>query len=75
MADEDTWLKMNRGYIADLDSLQMTPGRKVQSFPPTEVTPVSICLFLFLNLISLERRLSRQLILSLNLLGYFTLAT
>ncbi|PON65553.1 Kinesin-like protein [Parasponia andersonii] len=39
VADEDTWLKMNRGYIADLDSLQMTPERKVQSFPSTEVTP------------------------------------
>lgn len=44
VADEDTWFKMNRGYIADLDSLQMTPAspaRKVQSFPPQDVTPVS----------------------------------
>ncbi|KAL5558699.1 hypothetical protein UlMin_034910 [Ulmus minor] len=39
VADEDTWLKMNRGYIADLDSLQITPARKVQSFPPSEPTP------------------------------------
>lgn len=43
VADEDTWLKMNRGYIADLDSLQITPGRKVQSFPSSDVTPVSLC--------------------------------
>ncbi|XP_062097637.1 kinesin-like protein KIN-7N [Humulus lupulus] len=41
VADEDTWLKMNRGYIADLDSLQFTPGRKVQPFPPIEMTPSS----------------------------------
>ncbi|KAH7523757.1 hypothetical protein FEM48_Zijuj06G0045900 [Ziziphus jujuba var. spinosa] len=39
VADEDTWLKMNRGYIADLDSIQMTPARKVQSFPSSDVTP------------------------------------
>ena len=41
VADEDTWFKMNKGYIADLDSLQSTPARKVQSFPPQDVTPVS----------------------------------
>ncbi|KAI3465239.1 hypothetical protein Pfo_021902 [Paulownia fortunei] len=35
-ADEDTWMKMNKGFIADLDSLHMTPGRKVQSFPFSE---------------------------------------
>ncbi|CAI9115993.1 OLC1v1017027C1 [Oldenlandia corymbosa var. corymbosa] len=34
-ADEDTWMKMNKGYIADLDSLQ-TPARKVQSCPSEE---------------------------------------
>ncbi|XP_021284617.1 kinesin-like protein KIN-7N isoform X2 [Herrania umbratica] len=39
VADEDTWFKMNKGYIADLDSLQTTPARKVQSFPPQDVTP------------------------------------
>ncbi|KAF3447469.1 hypothetical protein FNV43_RR12655 [Rhamnella rubrinervis] len=39
VADEDTWLKMNRGYIADLDSLQITPGRRVQSFPSSDITP------------------------------------
>ncbi|KAJ4848784.1 hypothetical protein Tsubulata_025768 [Turnera subulata] len=38
VADEDTWLKMNKGYIADLDSIQMTPARKIQSFPPCDVT-------------------------------------
>ncbi|XP_057422885.1 kinesin-like protein KIN-7N [Lotus japonicus] len=33
------WLKMNNGYVADLDSLQTTPFRKVQSFPASETTP------------------------------------
>ncbi|KAL4372379.1 hypothetical protein HN51_017506 [Arachis hypogaea] len=40
VADEDLWLKMNNGYVADLDSLQTTPTRKVQSFPSTDTTPV-----------------------------------
>ncbi|KAL2454392.1 P-loop containing nucleoside triphosphate hydrolase superfamily protein [Abeliophyllum distichum] len=35
-ADEDTWMKMNKGYIADLDALNMTPARKAQSFPSVE---------------------------------------
>ncbi|WKA09796.1 hypothetical protein VitviT2T_027416 [Vitis vinifera] len=39
VADEDTWLKMNKGYVADLDSLQITPARRVQSFPTSEATP------------------------------------
>ncbi|KAK8601013.1 hypothetical protein V6N13_059241 [Hibiscus sabdariffa] len=39
VADEDTWFKMNKGYIADLDLLQTTPARKVQSFPPQDITP------------------------------------
>ena len=41
VADEDAWLKLNKGFIADLDSLQTTPTRKVQSFPFNEITPVS----------------------------------
>lgn len=43
VADEDTWLTMNRGYVTDLDSLQITPERKVQSFPSNDVIPVSLC--------------------------------
>ncbi|CAK7347391.1 unnamed protein product [Dovyalis caffra] len=39
VADEDTWLKMNKGFIADLDSIQTTPARKVQSLPSSDVTP------------------------------------
>ncbi|XP_050214448.1 kinesin-like protein KIN-7N [Mercurialis annua] len=39
VADEDTWMKMNKGYIADLDLIQMTPSRKVQSFPAIDTTP------------------------------------
>ncbi|BFG18222.1 hypothetical protein CerSpe_044970 [Prunus speciosa] len=38
VVDEDTWFKMNKGFIADLDSLQMTPSRTVQSFPPSDET-------------------------------------
>ena len=44
VADEDLWLKMNNGYVADLDSLQTTPTRKVQSFPTSDTTPVSLYL-------------------------------
>ncbi|CAI8606210.1 unnamed protein product [Vicia faba] len=39
VADEDMWLKMNNGYVADLDSLQLTPPRNYQSFPPSNTTP------------------------------------
>ncbi|CAL5206120.1 unnamed protein product [Lathyrus oleraceus] len=39
VADEDMWLKMNNGYVADLDSLQLTPPRNYQSFPPSDTTP------------------------------------
>ncbi|KAL3617867.1 hypothetical protein CASFOL_038188 [Castilleja foliolosa] len=35
-ADEDAWMKMNKGFVADLDLLHMTPARKVQSFPFSE---------------------------------------
>lgn len=35
-ADEDTWMKMNRGYVADLDLLHITPARKVQSLPSAD---------------------------------------
>ncbi|CAB4296745.1 unnamed protein product [Prunus armeniaca] len=38
VVDEDTWFKMNKGFVADLDSLQMTPSRTVQSFPPCDET-------------------------------------
>ncbi|KAG7020618.1 Kinesin-like protein KIN-7N [Cucurbita argyrosperma subsp. argyrosperma] len=39
VADEDTWLKLNKGFVADLDSLQTTPAIKVQSFPFNDLTP------------------------------------
>ncbi|XP_051123669.1 kinesin-like protein KIN-7N isoform X2 [Andrographis paniculata] len=42
-ADEDTWMKMNKGFIADLDSLHMTPARKVQSFPFSEDSSMESC--------------------------------
>ncbi|KAJ0790780.1 putative plus-end-directed kinesin ATPase [Helianthus annuus] len=33
VADEDTWFKMNNGFIADLDSIRMTPAKQVSSVP------------------------------------------
>ncbi|KAJ8541213.1 hypothetical protein K7X08_002029 [Anisodus acutangulus] len=35
-ADEDTWMKMNKGFVADLDSLHMTPAVKVRSSLPDD---------------------------------------
>nr|XP_043607923.1 kinesin-like protein KIN-7N [Erigeron canadensis] len=36
IADEDTWFKMNKGFIADLDSIGMTPAKQVSSVPPID---------------------------------------
>ncbi|PIA57039.1 hypothetical protein AQUCO_00600041v1 [Aquilegia coerulea] len=36
VADEDMWLQMNKGYTADLDSLQMTPARRTYSLPSSD---------------------------------------
>uniref|UniRef100_A0A164X1L4 Kinesin-like protein n=1 Tax=Daucus carota subsp. sativus TaxID=79200 RepID=A0A164X1L4_DAUCS len=36
IADEDTWLQMNKGFVADLDSLHITPARKDPSFPASD---------------------------------------
>lgn len=47
VADEDMWLKMNNGYVADLDSLQITPTRNIQSFPLSDTTPVSSYLYFY----------------------------
>ncbi|CAN1274610.1 Kinesin-like protein KIN-7N [Linum perenne] len=43
VADEDTWMKLNHGFTIDLDSIHMTPARKVQSFPANVVTPLCCC--------------------------------
>lgn len=48
MADEDEWLKLNKGYTADLDSLQITPAIKVQSFPLHDITPVRVPHYVFI---------------------------
>lgn len=40
-ADEDTWMKMNKGFVADLDSLHMTPAVKVKSSLPDDENDVS----------------------------------
>ncbi|KAK6939743.1 hypothetical protein RJ641_029274 [Dillenia turbinata] len=39
VADEDTWFKLNKGFIADLDSLQISPARKFQSSRSSDITP------------------------------------
>ncbi|KAK6938551.1 Kinesin motor domain [Dillenia turbinata] len=41
VADEDTWFKLNKGFTADLDSLQITPARKFQSSRSSDITPGS----------------------------------
>lgn len=35
-ADEDTWMKMNKGFVADLDLLHMTPAVKIRSSLPDD---------------------------------------
>ncbi|KAF9621528.1 hypothetical protein IFM89_022546, partial [Coptis chinensis] len=36
VADEDMWLKMNKGYTADIDALQFTPARRTHSLPSND---------------------------------------
>ncbi|CAH8386057.1 unnamed protein product [Eruca vesicaria subsp. sativa] len=38
MADEDTWTKLNKGFVADLDKLQFTPAVRSQPTPLTTAT-------------------------------------
>ncbi|GKV20033.1 hypothetical protein SLEP1_g30211 [Rubroshorea leprosula] len=48
VVDEDTWFKMNKGYKADLDLLQMisvASARKVQSFPLSDLTLTPVPLY------------------------------
>jgi centromeric protein E len=33
VADEDTWMKLNKGFVADLDQIQFTPAVKCQPTP------------------------------------------
>lgn len=40
-ADEDTWMKMNKGFVADLDLLHMTPAVKIRSSLPDDENDVS----------------------------------
>lgn len=41
IADEDAWMKLNKGYVADLDSIKMTPATKVESVSSNGAIPVS----------------------------------
>ncbi|KAL5706678.1 hypothetical protein ACHQM5_024813 [Ranunculus cassubicifolius] len=36
IADEDMWLKLNKGYTVDFDSLQITPARRSHSLPSVD---------------------------------------
>ncbi|XP_018434978.1 kinesin-like protein KIN-7N [Raphanus sativus] len=38
MAEEDTWTKLNKGFVADLDKLQFTPAVRCQPTPLTTAT-------------------------------------
>ncbi|KAL1218214.1 Kinesin-like protein KIN-7N [Cardamine amara subsp. amara] len=38
VANEDTWMKLNKGFVADLDKLQFTPAIKRQPTPITMET-------------------------------------
>ncbi|KAJ4965160.1 hypothetical protein NE237_017009 [Protea cynaroides] len=40
VADEDMWLKLNKGFTADLDSLHITPSRKTLSLPSSAESPM-----------------------------------
>ena len=42
VVDEDAWMKMNKGFVADLDSLHITPAVKVRSLSSDGVSPVSL---------------------------------
>ncbi|GMH23207.1 hypothetical protein Nepgr_025050 [Nepenthes gracilis] len=39
VVDEDAWVKLNKGYVADLDSLHITPAMKVRSFSSGGASP------------------------------------
>ena len=41
MADKDTWTKLNKGFVADLDKIQFTPAVRSQPTPLTTPTMVS----------------------------------
>ncbi|KAF3530355.1 hypothetical protein DY000_02041121 [Brassica cretica] len=40
MADKDTWTKLNKGFVADLDKIQFTPAVRSQPTPLTTPTMV-----------------------------------
>lgn len=48
VADEDTWFKMNNGFIADLDSIGMTPAKQVPFVPSIDEIPVSLNFHVFI---------------------------
>lgn len=44
VVDEDAWMKLNKGYVADLDSIQMTPALNVRCLSSDGVSPVRLIL-------------------------------
>lgn len=54
IADEDLWMRLNKGCTTDLDMLQMTPDMKYQSFTSSDTSVVSYQSFMimFLSYIS-----------------------
>lgn len=49
VADEDAWMKLNKGFVADLDSLHITPAVKVRSLSSNGVSPVRLILEAYMN--------------------------
>ncbi|XP_057533196.1 kinesin-like protein KIN-7N [Amaranthus tricolor] len=39
VVDEDAWMKLNKGYVADLDSIQMTPALNVRCLSSDGFSP------------------------------------
>ena len=50
VADEDLWMRLNKGCTTDLDMLQMTPDMKYQSFTSSDISVVSYRCFMIMSL-------------------------
>lgn len=50
IADEDLWMRLNKGCTTDLDMLQMTPDMKCQSYLSSDISVVSYQSFMIIFL-------------------------
>lgn len=51
VADEDLWIRLNKGCTTDLDMLQMTPDMKYQSCLSSDISVVSYQSFMIIVLL------------------------